>query len=395
MRKESWLKRYLRYTHRSEANEQFHFWAGVSCIAGVLERSVWIDTGHGYRLYPNMYILLVAKSGKRKTSAADFSIPLLEEVGVTVFREKITNAALTRYLHNQCELDEDGGVVKPAAGFLYTGEAAVLFSRESMVDGLMNTLTSIYLCPDLWTSVTKTQGVDRLYHVCLNLLGATVPDLLAKWVGEVLFSGFMARLIIVTGGEKRKRPLFYGAREEELVLYEELTRDLREMRKLKGEFVVTEECVRFLEAWYANREPPEDERFDGFFEREHDHVLKIAMVLAVSEGKGLVVDVPQAEAAIMAVENIKAGMSEVYAGFGTHVQAEHIARLREQLKEAGGVVPHSVLLRKNWYRMTRDDFNAAIGLLSESGEVVQVRLKGGRGYVLSEVLEEERGGSDD
>ena len=35
----------------------------------------------------------------------------------------------------------------------------------------------------------------------------------------------------------------------------------------------------------SEREDPDDYRMASFFEREHDHVLKLAMVLAASKGE--------------------------------------------------------------------------------------------------------------
>lgn len=61
---EGWLKTYVHHQRHSEAPTAFHFWSGVSTIAGALRRKVWTD--HRYYQYtPNFYILLVAPPGLR------------------------------------------------------------------------------------------------------------------------------------------------------------------------------------------------------------------------------------------------------------------------------------------------------------------------------------------
>ncbi|TXH42236.1 MAG: hypothetical protein E6Q97_36170, partial [Desulfurellales bacterium] len=57
-----WLATYLDYTEGTEAPRVMHFWAGVSAIASVLRRRVWIDMTR-FQWYPNFYIIFVAPPG--------------------------------------------------------------------------------------------------------------------------------------------------------------------------------------------------------------------------------------------------------------------------------------------------------------------------------------------
>jgi hypothetical protein len=57
-----WLKAYLDYTSASEAPDAFHFWTGVSTIAGALRRHVWVEQ-HIFQWIPNFYIIFVAPAG--------------------------------------------------------------------------------------------------------------------------------------------------------------------------------------------------------------------------------------------------------------------------------------------------------------------------------------------
>lgn len=380
----SWLKRYMEYTHRSEAPEEFHFWTGVATIAATLERNVWADTGHGYFVYPNMYTVLVAKSGLKKSSAAEFGPPLAEEAGVPVFKEQITPQALLKHLKGNMVI-QDGEILKPAASWLFTTEMSVLMSRSALQSGLLGQLTGMYLCPSRWQYETITRGKDYLYNVCINMLGATVPNLFKMWVEEALMGGFMARLMLVWGMKPRKRPLFYIPTMRELDLRDELMNELKGIRKLSGQTVVSDECKKFLEAWYENRQPPEDERLGGFYEREHDHVLKVATVLAVSEYGEPHINIQQAEAAIIAVENLKQGLHYIYAGLGSHALVEGLSRVEDQIKMAGEKgMSMAELLKKNWYTLRKDELEEVLGTLLSAEKLKITHTPRGIRYVWHE-----------
>lgn len=54
-----WIECFLEYTKGLPSPEIFRLWAGISTIAGMLERKVWVTTSGG-TIYPNIYAVLVA-----------------------------------------------------------------------------------------------------------------------------------------------------------------------------------------------------------------------------------------------------------------------------------------------------------------------------------------------
>lgn len=77
---QNWLEAYLDYSSVSEAPSHFHFWTGVSTIAGALRRRVWIDMAH-FQWTPNMYIVFVAPPGiVSKSTTISIGTRLLKEV---------------------------------------------------------------------------------------------------------------------------------------------------------------------------------------------------------------------------------------------------------------------------------------------------------------------------
>ena len=90
-----WLTGYLEYTKDTEPPKSFHTWIGLSMIAGALQRKVHTRYGHAV-IYPNLYIILVGKSGgARKGTAMKIGKDILKDVqGVELVAESITREKL-------------------------------------------------------------------------------------------------------------------------------------------------------------------------------------------------------------------------------------------------------------------------------------------------------------
>ena len=79
----NWLQGYLEYTKASESPTPFHFWTGVSTIAGALRRRVWIDQRY-FQWTPNFYIVLVGPAGvAAKSTSLRSGMKLLEKLKVS------------------------------------------------------------------------------------------------------------------------------------------------------------------------------------------------------------------------------------------------------------------------------------------------------------------------
>jgi len=96
---DNWLREYQIYTQHSEAPDLFHFWVGVSTIAGALRRRVWIDQRY-FQWTPNFYIVFVAPAGiATKSTSIRIGLKLLEEIeGIKFGPQSLTWQALTKAL---------------------------------------------------------------------------------------------------------------------------------------------------------------------------------------------------------------------------------------------------------------------------------------------------------
>src|SRR5512139_3076362 len=59
------IEDYLKTYESAESPTSFFYWSAIASISAVLRKNVYINK-RIYKLYPNLYIMFVAKSGLRK-----------------------------------------------------------------------------------------------------------------------------------------------------------------------------------------------------------------------------------------------------------------------------------------------------------------------------------------
>ena len=95
----NWLDAYAEYTEETESAPMFHRWVSLSMISAVLRKKVWLSLGR-IKVFPNMYIVLVAEPGiARKSQAISYGVDLLNEVpGIVLSADAVTKEAMLQDL---------------------------------------------------------------------------------------------------------------------------------------------------------------------------------------------------------------------------------------------------------------------------------------------------------
>ena len=95
---DDWLEGYVKFTSNSEPPELFHIWTALSVLAASLQRKCSLPWGT-LTFYPNLYVVLIAPSGKaRKGTAMGPGMDLLEDLGIKMAAESTTRESLIREL---------------------------------------------------------------------------------------------------------------------------------------------------------------------------------------------------------------------------------------------------------------------------------------------------------
>lgn len=372
--KEGWLKSYLEYTKYSESPERFHLWTGISVIAATLGRKVYWDLGYEY-IYPNLYVVLVAKSaGLKKTAACAIGVDLLYLLPkpVEIIADKLTSAYVLTHLGEMAKKGED------SVAFIYAEELSVFIGPNALSSGLIATLTKLYNCPKFFPYRTKTSGSWLLTNCCLGLFGASTPEWLSlSMPSDALGGGFWGRMLLVTAIEKercvphpKKIMPPKGALGE---IRRNLLDDLSSFQELEGEFEFDKEADKWHDKWYRTRaaEVDTDPRLTSYFERRHITLVKLSMILAIARGSRYVICRGDLEEGLRLLFAVEETLIHAYEGITFSESTKHMDRVKAQIERAG-TIDKSKLLKVNWGRLDSKELYGVINTLKDAGLVEEI-----------------------
>lgn len=382
MRKfDNWLKAYKNYIIRHESPGIFHFWVGSQMLASALRRSVWINRG-AYTVYPNQYVILVAKSGScRKSVAMEIGLDLIDEVeDVHVLHERMTVEGLMDRMQRVAILP-NGRVVPDGSLLIHADELANLFGKASYISDLMSFLTAAYTAKAKLDFLTRSRGLNSIRNPCITFLAGTTPDQMSEiFPSLTLASGLMGRILLIVGerGTRVSKPKL------DTSLRPDLVHDLTEVTKIYGEMIITDEAEDAFDKWYNNFPNIPSAELTTYYERKHDHVWKMAMILSVAESDKLVLTRDHFLNAVQAIELVEQRMSEVLAFIGATTQST-IADFVYSFIKAKHPEPisHSVLLRRVYRKLQSiNEFRDIVETLVDSNRIVQAASRHGIYYSL-------------
>lgn len=341
---DNWLEAFLRYTSYGEAPKRMYFWAGVSAIAGALERRVWIEQSY-FRWYPNMYIIFVAPPGiVAKSTTSGLAMELLQRVPSISFGSTIlTWQSLIKEFEDSATSFEYKDMMWPMSALMI--ESSELGNTINTEDRqLIDLLTALWDGKTVRKS-TKYGGKEIVENPCINLIGCTTPSWIAdNFSGYTIGGGLMSRMIFVYAEKKEKfvaYPIEHVPADAEETK-RKLAADLHSISSLVGEFQFTNDALKYGREWYevASSTRPanlSDDRFSGYIARKQTHLHKLAMILSVARGNSLVIEVEDLANADLMLTDIEPELSLIFSRAGKPEISDHVNRLLAWVESKGRV----------------------------------------------------------
>lgn len=339
-----WLENYLVYTQKQESPEKFHFWVGLSVLSAALKRQVWIDRGY-YKLYPNIYVLLVAETATlKKSTAMDIGVELIRKAVPDLYyiSGSMTPEGLLKHMNRVKVISNETGhprISYDSHVFLHADELAELFGFDKQrASRFTILLTKIYGAQAEHTHTLATEGQLLLKNLYPTLLAGTDPRNL-RVLPEESIAGLVGRLVFVTGNEKRKPIAWPRPTDDDAQLYESIKYDLHTISQLRGELTITPDAHARFEDWYVKHAETveEDTRLDAFRARCHDTALKIAILLSISASNTLVLSDSNMEMGIDYIERQIPEFGRVANWAVASTYAQNRARFIDTLRRQGNV----------------------------------------------------------
>lgn len=372
------------YTNNQESPWRFHFWALTSAIGVLASRRIWLNRGY-YKLFPNQYIILTANSAMcRKNFPCELVQEYLlqvqglrEENGLVgmypvVYSGKITKEKLFELIAVDPNRDDDSPPILIAAT-----EFGTLISKHAILNGLVDDLTDYYTSPSIpKTSGTKKDGLQVLRNWCFHVLGATTPDWLGDSIPQSVFNqGFVGRVVFVYGKKPRHRIATPRVDAKLDKVRQEILNRLYNLSFLEGEMKWDPEAEAMYEDWYQTREEPSSmtAQQSGFFGREHEHVLKLAMCLSLADSDSLILKPEHFSRAVEEFSQIYADLPTLFSDVIFNGELPIVKKICSIMEEEKRLT-RSVLGKKLYKKFSLNDIDDAINGLVALGVLKRVEI---------------------
>lgn len=373
----SLIQDFLASTDDSESPKQYFFWSFLSAIASVVNNKVYLDKFY-YKLYPNLYVLLVGKSGLRKGVPVAIAKELVQMVGNTrVMSGRMSIQAMLKEL-GTARGREKLPPLTDAVGYLVSSEFGSFIVED---DQALTILTDLYdgHYNKNWKNLLKTAGIDTLKNVNLNLLGAINPIHFKTSIPpNAIGGGFIARTFIILESKKHRVNSLTTQPDKKLDL-EYYVEQLSEISNFEGEIVWSPDGKYIYNEWYKIFSEDEVNDDTGTAERLHDHVLKVAMLIALSQKRMVLTDV-DITVAIDSCADFSANAVKLTVGGNKKDSADPLSPVVQKICEIlyetpDHIIARRFLIQKLYSKMgaTSPQVDACINNLSEMGFVISER----------------------
>lgn len=374
----NWLTAYIDYTAGTEAPRMMHFYVGISTLAGVLRKHVWVDMIR-FKWVPNFYIILVAPPGIiSKTTTMDYGMDLLKQVpGVRFGPDVITWQALVKKFSESFEEFQFGDLYYPQSPLnLASGELGNLINP--MDKDMVNLYISLWDGRAGFEKETKMSGNDAVNSPWINMVGCTTPHWIADNFPESMVGGgFTSRCIFVYGDRKESLIAWpdENVRKDHSELREALIADLEHIgTTLRGPMVILPDAREWGREWYKRlwtevAPAASSEQVQGYLARKQGHLVKLSMVMSIAESDSLQITARHMQLAEAMLNEAEATSSHVFAKIGKSEAANHLDNLLEFIKRHKRVPYAATLKHVIAHFPDAREFEGALAALVRSGQV--------------------------
>jgi hypothetical protein len=368
-----WVACYTGYiTPASESPLSYNFWSAATAVAAALKRNIFVGRG-SYRLYPNLYTILVGRPGIGKGSAINPVVSIINEAKISnILSDRVTiEYALERMATGWQSIRRVGTGIH--MGMDHT---TLIISPEVsiFIGASQNTLP---ILADLWDARegefvygTRHKGEFRIKDPCVCLLGGSTQEwLMSSIPANAVGGGFTRRVNFVVENDREKL-LPWPTLSNHNAIRDNLVTDLREIARLSGEVKFHPRCVPLFEQCYIDSAPKDydDEASTSYRTSMWAQITKLAMCMSASRGDDLVINEQDFKRAHDAVKNVMLNVPKVFRGVGESdlvVAADKVLRYLE-LK---GFASRQELMKHLWRDVTSEDLDKILATFKEGAVV--------------------------
>ena len=369
---DTFLYQFMEYMDGFETARAYDFWSGVWCLGSAIGRAVNLMRAD-IALYTNWYIVLTAETGitRKSTAVAQARRVLtqaLAELGVNRIMIETKSNGRGIMLAQARHSDLYGHCITHVC----VSEMADVFDRGRASASVITMLTDLYDCPDEKASSfvgdnTRLVEVSTRKQVFVSLLTACTPTwLYTRVTRDAVEGGFTGRTLFVPAHQRKKNIPWPDPKGDITNLVSSLVDTTRFAHHLRH-ITLSEGALAYFKSWYNKRKSFPDLFRQTFAAREHDHVLRLAMTLAVNNRRPEVTRT-ELKAAIRIMGDARDDAADLFLNHSLPDRiTKGIEKVRLALLEAGpGGVKTMALWRPVRRYLSKPLFDTLMSIMQES-----------------------------
>ena len=395
--KEGLFADYMKYTEGNELCPRFRFFSFAAAMGSIIKRKVSFQRST-YNLFPTLYpslwIILVAPQGRgHKSASLSIARKLIQRIPENLqprmLASKLTPEALVKSLAAQAISPEilktiDATMIsivkKPAQALLYSSDLGVLLGKEKYNQGMIALLTDLYDTPDEWQSETVMRGDQRLYDVCLSIMGASTPDWMQTMLPSDAFKGgFMSRMLLIGYPDDWHIRIADPAPPDEAI-GSHLVSKLTEMARFETRIVWSDACRDWFHDWYSTLKDPEPGPKAAYLERKQDQLLRLAILVELSWGLKSVLSRDAMETAFNLLASVEPDTLRMVEYISVEPRMRVVQRVLE-IMESRQLITEGDLLSEVWRYLSHPrEYDEVVNMLLKTKKVGIKMIGGEMGY---------------
>jgi len=299
-------------------------------------------------LLPNLYVFLIGPPALGKGVAIKLAHNLYRECGgIHSFKGQTSAAHLTDIL-GKVQRDDQGRKILPRPRLWLVMEEVAndILGPRNLIEAFVKMMTELYTSSgDMMDTGTRTHGGFRIENPCINwLVGTTEKWMIDTFTEDMIHSGFASRIVFVYGKYSDRRYYRPQYPDDIEAVRQHIIARFHAMHYVEGKFLLTPAAEIEEKQWYMNRKEPMEKILKTTWRREHDLVLKLAMLLSLADGGPLVIDAHHIIRATKLSASVQPNVSDVVVLSRRVPAADVKDDIEERIRKAKEIT-HSDLLR--------------------------------------------------
>lgn len=376
----TWLEEFLYETEELESPYNFWLYSGLATISAVVKDNVYLMLGDNTPMYPNIYVMLLARSGMRKGKPIAWSKKLVRKVNNTrMISGRSSIQAILKEMGTAYTIP-GGKVVNKSDAFIVASEFTSSLVEDKASMDILTDLYDRHFNEDEWSSLLKMEKFKLKDPTVTMLVGTNAPHFKNFLQEKDVHGGFIGRMFVISETKKKLSNSLMRQLKHPPDL-DKLAPHLIELSRLKGPFKsiftgdTMTESAKIYDTWYNNLDTigglVEDKT--GTIDRLGDSVLKMSMLLSLAESTDLEIKSHHMNSAIEMSEKLVGSVRKVTVTEGNkEAHAEQkLLIIEELLRRENHSISREQIMIKYWMHFADvAQLDNVIQVLQQAGLVV-------------------------